>query len=85
MEKYQQVTKADVLNSLKTHFLPLFNSATSTAVVVTAPGNAKEVGEGLKSKGYEVEQKEMHIDPSELEEGSESGSESDSEMSTDGR
>jgi len=81
LEKYQKVTKADVLNALRKHFLPLFDPASSIAVVVTAPGNAQDVGEGLEAAGFEVTQKELHIDPLEME----MESESDSGMSTDSR
>ena len=81
LEKYQKVTKADVLSALETYFLPLFNASSSVAIVVTAPGKAEEIGEGLKGLGFEVTQKVMEIDDSELEEGDESGS----EMSSDSR
>jgi Zn-dependent M16 (insulinase) family peptidase len=84
LEKYQTVTKADVVAALRKHFLPLFDPTTSVAVVVTAPGNAEDVGNGLQGMGFEVTQKEMQIDPSEMEE-YETGSESDSESSTDSR
>ncbi|KAF8807490.1 hypothetical protein BYT27DRAFT_7189561 [Phlegmacium glaucopus] len=81
LEKYQAVTKDDVLGALKTHFLPLFDSSSSVAVVVTAPAKAEEVGEGLKAIGFEVTQRVMEIDPTDMEdsEGSETGSESSSD------
>ena len=84
LEKYQTVTKVDVVAALRKHFLPLFDPTTSVAVVVTAPGNAEDVGNGLQAMGFEVTQKEMQIDPSEMEE-YETGSESDGESSTDSR
>jgi len=74
LEKYQRVTKADILNALRKHFLPVFDPTSSVAVVVTAPGNAKDVGEGLKAAGFEVTQKESHIDSLEMECDSDSGS-----------
>ena len=85
LEKYQNVTKGDVLHALKTYFLPLFNPNSSVAVVVTAPSKASGIGEELTHMGFEVEQRSLHIDPAEEGEFSESGSEtdSDSEMSTD--
>lgn len=52
------------------------------AVVVTAPGKAAETRERLSIAGFEVTQRELEIDPSEIEEASEwteSGSESDDE------
>ncbi|SRR6266511_2999116 len=84
LEKYQRVTRGDVLDALRKHFLPLFDPASSVAVVVTAPGNTQDVEEGLNAAGFEVAQKELHIDPLEME--CDSDSDSDSEMvSTDGR
>ena len=66
LQKYQAVTKDDVLGALKTHFLPLFDSSSSVAVVVTAPAKADEIGEGLKAVGFEVTQKVMEIDPTDV-------------------
>lgn len=81
LEKYQAVTKDDVLGALKTHFLPLFDSSSSIAVVVTAPAKADEIGEGLKAVGFEVTQRVMEIDPIDMEdsEDTETGSESSSD------
>ncbi|KAF9569657.1 hypothetical protein CPC08DRAFT_731821 [Agrocybe pediades] len=84
LEKYQEITKEDVLAALRKHFLPLFDASTSVAVVVTAPGKAEEIGEGLKAVGFEVTQKALEIDPSEMED-LDSDSDGDSEMSTDSR
>ena len=52
------------------------------AVVVTAPGKADETRERLSIAGFEVTQRELEIDPSEMEdsEETESGSESDDEL-----
>ena len=85
LEKYQVVTKDDVLAALQKHFLPLFDSSSSVAVVVTAPGKAEEIGEGLKAVGFDVEQRVLEVDPSEMEIDSEdeSGdSDSDSDSSS---
>lgn len=86
LEKYQTVTKDDVLAALRTHFLPLFESETSIAVVVTAPAKAESIGKSLEAEGFEVTQRALEIDPSELE-GSESEFDSDeeSERSEGGR
>jgi hypothetical protein len=83
LEKYQTIKKADILAALRKHFLPLFDPAASVAVAVTAPGKAQSIVEGLTGLGFDVTQKELHVDPSDME-GCESGSESDSdsEMST---
>ena len=62
LEKYQAVTKDDVLSVIKTYILPLFDSSSSVAVVVTAPAKADEIGAGLKSKGFEVTQRVMETD-----------------------
>lgn len=82
LDKYQAITKEDVLVALEKHFLPLFDASTSVAVVVTAPGKAQDIGEGLKTIGFEVTQKALEIDPSEMED---SDSDTDSEMSSDSR
>ena len=74
LEKYQAVTKKDVLLTLKKHFLPLFDSSSSIVVVVTAPSKAEEIGEGLKGAGFEVSQRVMEVDPEELEDGGEDSS-----------
>lgn len=81
LEKYKDITRDDVLRALRQYFLPLFNSSTSVAVVVTAPGKAAETGERLSIAGFEVTQRELEIDPSEMEdsEWTESGSESESD------
>ena len=79
MEKYQAITKDDVLEALRKYFLPLFESSSSVAVVVTAPSKANQIGEDLTDVGFEVEQRSMEINPSEFEEDSESDSGSDSE------
>ncbi|KAK2461846.1 hypothetical protein APHAL10511_006309 [Amanita phalloides] len=79
LEKYKDVSGDDVLQALRKHFLPLFDSSTSVAVVVTAPGKAEKIGESLSMAGFEVTQRQLEIDPSELEDsdGMESESESD--------
>lgn len=81
LEKYQLVTKADVVAAFRKHILPLFDPRSSVAVVVTAPGNAEDVGNGLQVMGFDVTQKEMQIDPNEMEE-YETGSESDVDSET---
>lgn len=74
LEKYQAVTKNDVINCLKTHFLRLFDPKTSVAIVVTAPGKVDEIAEALGKKGFEVEKKAIDV-----EEGTEGESEDDSD------
>jgi Zn-dependent M16 (insulinase) family peptidase len=77
LEKYQAVTKDEVLEALRKYFLPLFDPSSSIAVVVTAPSKAEQIGEDLKVAGFEVEQKSLQVDPSELEEGDSEGESED--------
>ncbi|KAK1232703.1 hypothetical protein PQX77_004179 [Marasmius sp. AFHP31] len=84
LEKFQGVTKEDVLKVLKTYFLPLLDSKSSVAVVVTAPSRADGIDKELKAYGFDVERQSLEVDPNELEgseseSGSESGSESEEE------
>jgi len=85
LEKYQVITKADVLEALQKHFLSLFKPSTSVAVVVTAPAKAKEIGDALNDIGFDVTQRVMEIDPSEMVEDEDMDSESDSGSSRDSR
>lgn len=87
LEKYAAVTKQDVLDALRTYFLPLFDPATSVAVVVTAPSKAADIDQELVKLGFETEQRSLHIDADEEDADSDSGSDSESgsEMSTESR
>ncbi|KAI0051676.1 hypothetical protein FA95DRAFT_1586997 [Auriscalpium vulgare] len=78
LEKFQAVTKEDVLTSLRTYFLPLFDAKTSVVVSVTAPGKADEVSEGLTKAGFTVERRTLEV---EADEDSEDDSDSDSDGS----
>ena len=79
LEKYQAVTKDDVLNAIKTYVLPLFDSSSSVAVVVTAPAKADEIEVGLKAIGFEVTQRVMETDSFDSEDDeTDSGSSGDS-------
>ncbi|KAI9460971.1 Metalloenzyme, LuxS/M16 peptidase-like protein [Lactarius psammicola] len=80
LEKFQQVSKDDVLRVLRQYFLPLFDSSTSVVVSVTSPGKADEISKGLKDVGFVVERRTLELEPedgSEHEDESESGSEGD--------
>jgi len=79
LKKYQAVTEEDVLAALKKHVLPVFDSSSSVVVAVTAPSKADSIGKDLTDAGYEVERRTLEVDPNELEEGSEGGSDSESE------
>ncbi|KXN89943.1 hypothetical protein AN958_04947 [Leucoagaricus sp. SymC.cos] len=66
LEKYQDITKEHILDTLKKYFLPLFDPSSSVAIVVTAPSKAEEIGSGLHSLGFEVTQRELAVDPEDL-------------------
>ncbi|KAF7347762.1 hypothetical protein MVEN_01533700 [Mycena venus] len=90
LEKYQVVTKEDVLGIFRKYFLPLFDSSKSVAVVVTAPAKVDGIVEGLTGDGFLVEKRTLEIDPSELEgdhdhecDSCESGSDSGSDSESD--
>ena len=85
LEKYQAVTKDDVLSVIKTYFLPLFDSSSSVAVVVTTPAKADEIGAGLKAKGFEVTQRVMESDSIDSEDDAIDIDDTDSESSSDPR
>ncbi|KAF9240861.1 Metalloenzyme, LuxS/M16 peptidase-like protein [Melanogaster broomeanus] len=59
LEKYQAVTKDDVLASLRKYILPLFDSASSIVVVVTAPSKVDQIAEGLTGFGFDVEKRNV--------------------------
>ena len=79
LEKFQEITKEDVLAVLRRYFLPLFDSSSSVAVVVTAPAKAEQVAQELSKIGFDVEQKTLQADEDSEESDSEEGSESESE------
>lgn len=55
LQKYQEVTRDQVLGALKKYVLPVFDPATSIVSAACSPSVAEKVVEGLKSVGYEVE------------------------------
>jgi len=73
----------EVAAALKKYLLPVFDPATSIAVVASAPGKVDEIARGLAEVGFQVEKRELDVDPDEVaaageeSEGSESGSESE--------
>jgi hypothetical protein len=79
LEKYQEVTKADVLAALKKHILPVFDSKLSMVTVVTAPSKADEIAAGLTGHGFKVEKRTLEVEADEDGSGSESGSDSESD------
>lgn len=89
LRKFQAVTKEDVFRVLKEGFMPLFDSRSSVAVVVTAPSQVEPITTGLAELGFEVQNRNVEVSPDDLSnmdvDGSESsGSEdSDSEESSE--
>ncbi|GLB36235.1 putative insulinase (Peptidase family M16) [Lyophyllum shimeji] len=82
LEKYQAVTKEDVLDALEKHLLPLFQPSSSVVVTVTAPSKAEQIAEGLKAAGFPIEHRRLEIEHDEDSDGSEDSdgeSESDSD------
>lgn len=76
------MTKADVLATMKTHILPVFNSKLSIVTVVTAPSKADEIADGLTGYGFEVEKRTLEVEVDDGDDdgsGSESGSDSESD------
>ncbi len=59
---FQDVTKEDVLDSLKVEFLPLFDAKSSVAVVVTPSGKVDAITKDLESLGFEVERRQLNTD-----------------------
>jgi Zn-dependent M16 (insulinase) family peptidase len=81
LDKYQNITKQDILGTLKKYFLPLFDPLSSVAIVVTAPSKAEEIGTGLQTLGFEVTQRELAADSADMD-GVEGGSDSESDGSS---
>ncbi|KAG9077921.1 hypothetical protein FS749_010151 [Ceratobasidium sp. UAMH 11750] len=78
----QAVDLQGVRAALKTHILPLFDPATSIAVVTSSPSKATDISDGLKSSGFDVELRTLDFSGDEGVD--DSGSESDSSVSSQG-
>lgn len=76
LSSIQAVDLASVRAALKTHILPLFDPATSIAVVASSTSKANDIADGLKSSGFDVELRTLDFsgDESMDDSGSESGS-----------
>ena len=75
LEKYQAVTKDDVIRALRKYFLPLFDPSSTVAVVVTAHSKSEEIGKELEKRGFTIEQRTLDLGlDDEDSDGSESGS-----------
>ncbi len=67
--KYQRIKKEDIIAAFRKYFMPVFDPASSVAVVVTATGEVESVVGGLTSLGFDVTQKELHTDLPNTEKG----------------
>ncbi|CAE6416736.1 unnamed protein product [Rhizoctonia solani] len=76
LDRIQAVDLEGVRRALKTQVLPLFDPATSIAVVASSASKSSEIAEGLKSSGFDVEVRTLDFSGEEDMEdsGSESGS-----------
>jgi hypothetical protein len=80
----QSVTNDQIKDAIRKYILPLFDSSSSVAIVVSSPAKADEIKKSLEGVGFDVEARELSVNPDELKgEEDESGSESDSESSSD--
>ena len=68
LQKFQAVTKEDVLRVLKTGYMHLFDPKHSVAVVVAAPSQVEPVTTGLSELGYDVEHRNLEMNPDDLSE-----------------
>lgn len=85
LDQLQATTKEQVLATLKEYCLPLFDPSSSVASIVTGPGSADEIAESLTNLGFEVKQRTLEVDPEEIADGSESGSDSESSSASSSR
>jgi len=59
LEKYRTIKKEDILAAFQKYFMPLFDPASSVAVVVTPSGKVQSVVDELTGLGFHVTQKEL--------------------------
>jgi len=71
--KYQTIKKEEIIAAFRKYFMPVFDAASSTAVVVTATGKVESIVGGLTSLGFDVTRKELHTDPPSIEKGKSGG------------
>jgi len=62
LEKYQTIKKEDIIAAFRQYFMPLFDPASSVAVVVTSIGKVESVVDGLTNLGFDVTRKELSTD-----------------------
>src|SRR5260221_9277418 len=71
--KYQRIKKEDIIAAFRKYFMPVFDPASSVAVVVTDTGEVESIVGGLTSLGFDVTQKELHTDLPNTEKGKSRG------------
>ena len=59
LKRCQAVKKEDVIRCLQDYILKLFKPESSIAYVVTAPGKLDEITEGLRKRGFQVENRKI--------------------------
>ncbi|CAE6446358.1 unnamed protein product [Rhizoctonia solani] len=74
LDRIQAVDLEGVRRALKTQVLPLFDPATSIAVVASSASKSSEIAEGLKSFGFDVEVRTLDFSGEEDTEDSDSES-----------
>lgn len=78
LERYQAVTKEEILVAIKRYVLPVFDPQTSVAIVVTAPSKVTSVADDLTNAGYDVEKRTLEVEEDSDIDMEESGSDNDS-------
>ncbi|QRW19305.1 AhpC/TSA domain-containing protein [Rhizoctonia solani] len=61
LDRIQAVDLEGVRRALKTQVLPLFDPATSIAVVASSASKSSDIAEGLKSSGFDVELRTLDL------------------------
>lgn len=82
LAKLKAVTPRDVIDVLRRYVQPIFDPATSIAVVACAPGKVEDIATGLLSEGYEVERRSIEVNGAD-EVGSEEGSSDEGSTSSE--
>jgi hypothetical protein len=83
LDKLQATTKQQVLATLEEYFLPLFDSSSSVASIVTGPGNADEIASNLSQLGFDVKQRTLDVGADDMSDISDAEYESGSEMGSE--
>jgi len=61
--KYKTIKKEDIIAAFQKYVMPVFDPASSVAVVVTATGKVESIVDGFTNLGFDVTRKELHTDP----------------------